>query len=114
MHLVPGAATVAFIGLLEAISIGRAFAIRRGEKYDSNQEIVGQGLSNAVGGFVQAYAGSGSFTRSGLNAESGARTPLSAIFAAIFLLLLLLVVSPWVTYVPVPVMQALSCMWRSS
>lgn len=105
--LAPGAATVAFIGLLEAISIGRAFAIRRGEKYDSNQEIVGQGLSNAVGGFMQAYAGSGSFTRSGLNAESGACTPLSAIFAAVFLLALLSVVSPWVTYVPVPVMAGI-------
>lgn len=102
--LAPGAATVAFIGLLEAISIGRAFSIRRGEKYDSNQEIVGQGMSNFVGGFFQAYAGSGSFTRSALNAESGAVTPMSAIFAAIFLLMLLLVVSPLVTHVPVPVM----------
>lgn len=102
--LAPGAATVALIGLLEAISIGRTFAIRRGEKYDTNQEIVGQGMSNLVGGFFQAYAGSGSFTRSGLNAESGARTPLSAIFAAVFLFFMLVLTAPLVTYIPVPVM----------
>ena len=39
------------------ISIGRAFSLKRGEDYDANQEIVGQGLSNIVGGFLQAYAG---------------------------------------------------------
>ena len=47
--LLPGAVAVAFVGLLEAISIGKSFAFRRGERYDSNQEIVGQGLSNIIG-----------------------------------------------------------------
>ena len=71
-ELLPAAVAVAFVGLLEAISIGKSFAIRRGEHYDSNQEMVGQGLSNLSGSFFQCYAGSESFTRSGLNAESGA------------------------------------------
>lgn len=100
--LLPGAVAIALIGLLEAISISRTFAIRRNETLDTNQEVVGQGLSNLVGGFFQAYAGSGSFTRSGVNAESGARTPLSAVFAAAFLLLMLLVVAPLFQYVPMP------------
>ncbi len=112
--LLPGAATVAFVGLLEAISIGRSFAMRRHERYDANQEIIGQGLSNAVGGFFQAYAGSGSFTRSALNAECGARTPLSAIFAAVFLLALLFVAAPFVDLIPVPAMAGiiLFVAWR--
>ena len=50
-----------------------------------NQEIVGQGLSNLVGGFFQSYAGSGPFTRSGVNAVAGAKTPLSAVAASLFL-----------------------------
>ncbi|MFA3919437.1 SulP family inorganic anion transporter [Ruegeria hyattellae] len=114
MQLVPGAATIAFVGLLEAISIGRSFALRRGDAYDANQEIVGQGLSNAIGGFFQAYAGSGSFTRSALNAESGARTPLAAIFAAAFLLIMLFLLSPFVQYIPVPAMGGiiLYIAWR--
>ena len=104
VDLIPGALAIAVVGLLEAISIGRAFAARRDEPYDSNQEIVGQGLSNFFGGFLNCYAGSGSFTRSGLNAESGAQTPLSAIFAAAWLMLMLLLLAPMVVYIPVPAM----------
>ncbi len=104
--LLPAAAAVACVGLLEAISIGKSFAIRRGESYDSNQEMVGQGLSNLTGSFFQCYAGSGSFTRSGLNAESGARSPMSAIFAAGFLTVLLVLLAPYVRFVPVPAMAA--------
>jgi len=114
IELLPGAATIAFVGLLEAISIGRTFALRRHERYDANQEIVGQGLSNAIGSFFQAYAGSGSFTRSGLNAESGARTPMSAIFAAAILLCMLFLIAPFVVYIPVPAMSGiiLYVAWR--
>lgn len=82
--LAPGAAAIALVGLLEAISIGRAFAVRRKEEFDANQEMVGQGLSNAVGGLFQCYAGSGSFTRSGVNFTAGAVTPISGIFASFF------------------------------
>ncbi|WP_281857071.1 SulP family inorganic anion transporter [Litoreibacter halocynthiae] len=103
-ELLPAAATVAFVGLLEAISIGRSFALRRDEPYDSSQEMVGQGLSNAVGSFFQCYAGSGSFTRSGLNADAGAQTPVSTIFAAGFLVILLWVLAPYLEFVPVPAM----------
>ncbi|TNF22588.1 MAG: SulP family inorganic anion transporter [Rhodobacteraceae bacterium] len=112
--LLPAAATIAFVGLLEAISIGRSFAVRRGERFDPNQEIVGQGLSNTIGGFFQCYAGSGSFTRSGLNAESGARTPMAAVLAAIFLLVLLLILAPLVRYIPVPAISSiiLYVAWR--
>ncbi len=105
--LLPGAAAVAFVGLLEAISIGKSFALRRNERYDSNQEIIGQGLSNMAGSFLQSYAGSGSFTRSGLNADSGARTPMAAIFAALILLVALFVIAPLVRFVPVPAIAAI-------
>lgn len=104
--LLPVAATVAFVGLLEAISIGRSFALRRDEPYDSSQEMVGQGLSNAVGSVFQCYAGSGSFTRSGLNADAGAQTPLSTVFSAGFLVVLLLLLAPYLALVPVPAMAA--------
>ncbi len=112
--LLPSAAALACVGMLEAISIGKSFAIRRGEHYDSNQEMVGQGLSNLAGSFFQCYAGSGSFTRSGLNAESGARSPMSAIFAAGFLAVLLVLLTPFVRFVPVPAIAAiiLYVAWR--
>ncbi|MBE9476629.1 MAG: SulP family inorganic anion transporter [Proteobacteria bacterium] len=105
--LAPGAAAIALVGLLEAISIGRAFAVRRKETFDANQEMIGQGLSNVVGGFFQCYAGSGSFTRSGLNAAVGAASPLSGIFASLFLGLILLFIAPLVAYIPTPAMAGL-------
>ena len=105
--LAPGAAAIALVGLLEAISIGRAFAVRRKEEFDANQEMVGQGLSNAVGGLFQCYAGSGSFTRSGVNFTAGAVTPISGIFASFFLALILLFIGSWVAHIPVPAMSGL-------
>lgn len=105
--LAPGAAAIALVGLLEAISIGRAFAVRRKEAFDANQEMIGQGISNFVGGFFQCYAGSGSFTRSGLNAAVGATSPLSGVFAAAFLALILWLIAPLVSYIPTPAMAGL-------
>ena len=112
--LMPGASAIALVGLLEAISIGRAFAVRRKEKFDANQEMIGQGLSNTIGGFFHCYAGSGSFTRSGINSAAGAATPMSGIFASLFLFAILLLVAPLVAQVPVPAMAGviLFVAWR--
>ena len=80
--LAPSALAIALVGLLEAASISRAISMKSGQNLDANQEFVGQGLSNVVGSFFQCYASSGSFTRSGVNYEAGARTPLAALAAA--------------------------------
>ncbi len=95
---------IAMVGLLEAMSISKAVASKSGQDISSNREFVGQGVSNVVGSFFHCYPGSASFTRSGLNYESGAKTPLSAIFSAIFLFLILLLVAPYFAYVPIPAM----------
>jgi len=104
---IEGAFAIALIGLLEAISIGRAFAFKSGGRFDADQEIVGQGMSNIVGSFFQAYPGSGSFTRSGVNYEAGAQTPMSAIAASIFLFLLLLLLAPLAASIPIPALAGI-------
>ena len=105
--LAESAFAIALIGLLEAIAIGRAFAARTDAPFSANQEIVGQGISNIVGSMFQAYPGSGSFTRSGLNFESGAKTPLSAVVASIGLIIILFAVAPLVKYIPIAAMSGL-------
>lgn len=102
--LAPEAFAVALLGLIEAVSISRAVATRSNQRIDANQEFIGQGLSNVVGSMFSSYAGSGSFTRSGINYAAGARTPLSAIFAAIGLMAIVLVVAPLTAYLPVAAM----------
>jgi SulP family sulfate permease len=102
--LAPEAFAVALLGLIEAVSISRAVATRSNQRINSSQEFVGQGLSNIAGSFFSSYAGSGSFTRSGINYSAGARTPMSAIFAAIFLMLIVLLIAPLTAYLPVAAM----------
>lgn len=103
----PGALAVAMLGLIEAVSISRAIATRSEQRIDGNQEFIGQGLSNLVGSFFSSYAGSGSFTRSGINYQAGARTPMAAIFAAMLLAVILLLVAPLTAYLPMPAMAAI-------
>lgn len=103
----PIAFAVTILALTEAVSIARAIAVKSGQRIDGNQEFIGQGLSNLAGSFFSAYASSGSFNRSGLNYEAGARTPLAAILAALFLVAVLLLVAPLVAYLPLAVMAAI-------
>jgi SulP family sulfate permease len=98
------AAAIALLGLIEAVAIARSIATKSHQNLDGNQEFIGQGLSNIIGSMFSSYAGSGSFTRSGINYQSGAKTPLSAVFAAISLALILLLIAPLTAYLPIPAM----------
>jgi SulP family sulfate permease len=60
-----------------------------------------------AGSFFSSYASSGSFTRSGLNYTAGAMTPLSAVFAAVALALIVLLVAPLAAYLPISAMAAI-------
>lgn len=102
--LAPEAFAIALLGLIEAVSISRAVATHSGQRINANQEFVGQGMSNIVGSFFSSYAGSGSFTRSGVNYSAGAKTPLSAIFAALALMLIVLLIAPLTAYLPIAAM----------
>lgn len=91
----------------EAMAIARAMALKHNDKFNANQEFIGQGLANVSGAFFSAYPTSGSFNRSGVNTASGARTPLSAASAGVFLVLILLFVSPLAMHLPYVVISAL-------
>jgi SulP family sulfate permease len=99
-HAIGPALVITMLALTEAVSISRAIAVRSEQRIDGNQEFIGQGLSNIVGSFFSSYASSGSFNRSGVNYEAGARTPLASIFASVFLVVVLLVVAPLAAFLP--------------
>lgn len=105
--LLGDAFAVALLSLIQTVAVGRAIAVRSGQQIEGNQELIGQGLSNVVGSFFSCYAGSGSFTRSALNYEAGARTPMSAIFAALVLTLMVLLFAPYAQYLPTPALSGL-------
>ena len=105
--LAPEAFAIALLGLIEASSIGRSIATKSNQRINPSQEFIGQGTSNIVGSFFSGYASSGSFTRTGVNFESGARTPLSAILAALFLMVIVLLVGPLISYLPYAAMAGI-------
>ncbi len=99
-QLAPAALAVTLFALTEAVSIARSLAARTGELVDGNQEFIGQGLSNLAGAFFSGYVATGSFNRSGVNYEAGARTPMASIFAAFMLILVLYMVGHLLAYLP--------------
>ncbi|WP_020588984.1 SulP family inorganic anion transporter [Desulfobacter curvatus] len=102
--MAPGALAVAFLGLIEALSIARSIAVQSGQHINGSQEFIGQGLSNIAGSFFSGYASSGSFTRSGVNYDAGAASPLASIFSALFLAIIVLLVAPLTAFLPLSAM----------
>jgi SulP family sulfate permease len=103
-QLAPTVAAVTLFALTEALSISRALAVRSGQQIDPNQEFIGQGLSNLFGSFFSGYVATGSFNRSGLNYDAGARTPLAAVTSGILLAGAVLLVAPYARYLPLAAM----------
>lgn len=105
--LLTAAAVMTLLAVTEAMAIAKAVARRTSDSFDGNQELAGQGLANLAGAFFSAYPASGSFNRSGVNVAAGAKTPLAAISAAVFLVAILHFVAPWANYLPLAVIAGL-------
>ncbi len=99
-NLSTGALAVGTISLVANTAIARSLAAQTGQRTDSNQEFVGQGIANIMIGFFSGYPGAGSFSRSAVNLRLGAKTRMSAVFSAIFVVLAVLILAPWVAFLP--------------
>lgn len=108
------ALAIAILGMLEAISIAKTIASRTGQKINPNQELTGMGTGNIMASFFGAMPGSGSFVRSALNFQSGARTQFSSVIASCIIGVVLLSIVPAANLIPVPVVAAIVIVvaWR--
>ncbi|KAJ0962276.1 hypothetical protein J5N97_030104 [Dioscorea zingiberensis] len=77
--LISTAVLITGVAILESVGIAKALAAKHGYELDSNQELFGLGMANICGSFFSAYPTTGSFSRSAVNHESGAKTGLSGI-----------------------------------
>jgi len=109
-QLITSAVIIALVGFMEAISIAKAMAARTKDRVDPNQELIGQGIANIVGGITQAYPSSGSFSRSAVNLDAGARTGMSSVFTGLIVLGTLLVLTPLLYHLPQAVLAAVIMM----
>lgn len=102
--MIPSAFALALLGLIEAVSIARSLSIRSHQRIDGNQEFFGQGLSNIIGSFLSCYVGSGSFNRSAVNYDAGAKTPFALLFSSLIVATVIITI-PWITrYLPMAAM----------
>jgi SulP family sulfate permease len=108
--LLSAALVISLVGFMEAISIAKAIAAKTKQRLDPNQELVGQGLANIVGSMTQAFPVSGSFSRSAVNMNAGAKTGMSSVYTAVFVLLTLLFLTPLLYHLPQAVLAAVIIM----
>ena len=109
-HLFISAIIIAMVGFMEAISIAKAMAAKSKDRIDPNQELIGQGLGNIFGSFFQSYPASGSFSRSAVNFNAGAKTGFSSVVTAIIVVITLLFLTPLLYHLPKATLAAVVIM----
>jgi sulfate transporter 4 len=95
------------VGCIESISIAKALAVRHNYDLDPNQELVGLGLANVIGSMFSAYPAYGSFTRSSVNNDTGARTPMAGVFSGLLVVLVIKFLTPLLWYLPMNILASI-------
>lgn len=104
--LVQPAFTIAMLVAMQALLCAVVTDGLIDERHDSNRELVGQGVANLVGPLFGCIPVTGAVARSVINVRSGARSPVSGIMHSLFLLVLMLVAAPLVSYIPLSALSA--------
>jgi len=104
--LLPLALACFLLGAVETAAIGRMFAAKHGGRFDANQENLALAASNLFAGLGGGFPVSGGTSQSLVNEEGGARTPLSTALAAVFILVVVLFFSQFLSALPQPVLAA--------
>lgn len=104
VKLIPYAIAIAFIGLAQSLVIVRELKMETDQDIDLDKEVYAQGVASFLAPFFSSFVGSGSFNRSKANQSLGAKTPLSGIATAFFVLVLITALGPILTYMPMAAM----------
>lgn len=104
--LVPGL-TLAGLGSIDTLLTSVVADNITKTKHNSNQELIGQGIGNAVAGMFCGLAGAGATMRTVVNVKSGGRTQISGMIHAVLLLAILLGLGSLVKYVPLSVLAGI-------
>ena len=94
------AVLIALVGFVETVSVGHALAAKRKQRIDPNQELLGLGAANIASGVFGGYSVTGGFSRSVVNFDAGAQTPMAGVFTAGGILLATLFLTPLLTNLP--------------
>jgi sulfate permease, SulP family len=100
------ALVLGFIGMVQSITMAQALAVRRRERVDTNQELVGLGAANVAAAFYGGMPVGGGMSRSAFNTAAGAQTPLASVVAALTMMVIVASGTSWLERMPVAVLAA--------
>lgn len=106
-ELLPTALTISLVGFMESIAVAQAFAKRHKYEVDSDQELIGLGVANLGSAVFGGYPVTGGFSRTAVNDQAGATTPLASIITAIVIAVTLLFLTPLFYFLPKAVLAAI-------
>ena len=104
--LLPPAIVISIIGFVESVSVAQTLAAKRRQSIDPNRELLGLGAANIASAVGGGYPVTGGFSRSVVNFDAGARTPMAGILTAGGILLATLLLTPLFFYLPKAVLAA--------
>jgi SulP family sulfate permease len=108
--VLPYSLGLAAVGLLESWMTAQIVDEMTDTPSNKNRESLGQGLANIVSGLFGGMAGCAMIGQSVINVKSGGRGRLSTFVAGVFLLIMIVVLSPWVKQIPMPALVAVMIM----
>lgn len=113
--LMPALVIAALAALESLLSATVADGIAR-TRHDPNAELNGIGLANIFSGLAAGIPATGAIARTAANIQAGAKSPLSSVFHAVFLLLYVLTLAPYISHIPMAALAALllGVAWRMS
>lgn len=97
---------ISLVGFVESVSIAQSLARRRRQRIDANRELLGLGAANLGSALAGGFAVCGGFSRSVVNAEAGANTPLAGVLAMLVIGGILLTLAPWFAWLPLVVLAS--------
>ncbi|MFO0695948.1 MAG: SulP family inorganic anion transporter [Polyangiales bacterium] len=107
LELIGPAFTIAMLGAIESLLSAVVADGMAGTRHDSNQELIGQGLANILAPLFGGFAATGAIARTATNVRNGGTSPLAGIVHSVTLVLVILVLAPLATGVPLCVLAAI-------
>ena len=104
--LLPSAFTIAVLGAIESLLSATVADGVTGSRTNTNTELIGQGLANAVVPFFGGIPVTGAIARTMTNITNGGRTPVAGVVHALVLLLIFIFLMPLINYVPMACLAA--------
>ncbi|QOL14922.1 C4-dicarboxylic acid transporter DauA [Dickeya dianthicola] len=106
-ELLPAAFSMAMLGAIESLLCAVVLDGMTGRKHHPSSELIGQGVGNMVAPFFGGITATAAIARSAANVRAGATSPIAAVIHALLVLLSLLVLAPWLSYLPLSAMASL-------